>query len=878
MADDLFADIPVNKQVDDLFADLPADKRTAALRRALIDAKPSKKTVFDTPSGRMLNSMLLGLPDLYRAGSNALLVDLQNKVPGGVRPTYTAADAFEAERLAAKARRDKFSAQKPLTSTALDIGGGLMTPGGPTIGKWVVGTKAPALTAAGKKVPVGTRTAQTVRASTVGGALTGTQAAVQSKPGEELEEGRRGALTGAVMAPVMGVTADLAIKAAPKVTRVAKSVVGRGPTPEITSVEKLQKMLRQAGVTPEAVEAASREWTEMGGVTPALIDIVKTSGGSSEVMRLLARSPSKAPQRKLAENYAKETVGGAQKTALEQAEKLPTFGETRTPAAIKADLDAQNAQIDADLVDDVAAAEAAKLAGTKEAPAAPRPRESGAATFADEFNRLYDVSQKKYQDAYDIAEAAAPEAALVVDDEVRPLFDKLKIPQNFDDALPGVAAVKNYLGKKKNDIAPGDAGGWPEGEAMGLAQPLSVLEMQKMRQVLSHYAEKYADEPGGALAARFKSTIDDELARLSAENKITGDPEIVAKWNEAIQGRAEHGRNFGSGLAAKITARGPDGKRKVESFRAGDEIFGAPGEISLNKALSELDPMLNLVSPESVRALQEELYGRVKLADLPKLRETTGGKRLLPEDLSLEAIAAQESVPVAEADAAAMALAAEERAASRRELTTRQRGAVELGERAINEERQAFEPAMDAVEASDLPLAAAGAKSGVIGAIEGRDPELGSINNLISVRATENLGRAISPNDVASFQARMKAIQERGRTAQVLQNVVDEKSAMHTDPLIESVTNADLAYPRRGAVDAVMSVLRRGNYLTDAEYTAALKTLTSTDPAAKDALLNGLLKKYPAAKRALSPLLTRPFSADGDEMAVEDLEEEYGLP
>ena len=38
------------------------------------------------------------------------------------------------------------------------------------------------------------------------------------------------------------------------------------------------------------------------------------------------------------------------------------------------------------------------------------------------------------------------------------------------------------------------------------------------------------------------------------------------------------------------------------------------------------------------------------------------------------------------------------------------------------------------------------------------------------------------------------------------------------------------------------------------------------------------MKKYPAAKRALSPLLTRPFAADGDEMAVEDLKEEYGIP
>lgn len=957
MADDLFADIPVEKQADALFADLPTDKRRAGVRAALVDLMQQRAAVrrhktkkggtsedADAQAARQLNAATLGGLTQLEGALGAGITAAQRAVPGGKDPKFTARDMYDATRLLRDAEQKRFAGRHPVVAGVTDVVGALQMPGAATVGKWVVGKTAPKIAATGAKVPKTVRAGQTLRAATAGGALTGAQAGALAPPGEEIERAKSAAVTGAVLAPVAGVAADVAMRAAPAATRLAKSVVGKGPSAEITSIEKLQKALRQAGVTPDAINAASDEWATMGGVTPALIDLVKDSGGSPEVLRLLARSSAKAPQRQIAERYAEDVVGGTQREALEQVKVLPTGGETRTPTQIREGLTAERAriaaeqeagsrrtlrrgdtrsttiaqrgnkrlsQIDVSEADRLAKIEADRIAETPEVPGAPRPRETGAAAFADDINRRYDVSEKTYKDAYAAAEAAKPEAAVIEDTEVRPLFAKLQVPQTFDEALPGVAAVKKYLASKQNMIAPGDASDWPGGEVMELATPLTMLELQKMRQVLTHYASKYADEPGGALAGRLKMTLDQEIDRLAAENKISGDPEIVDKWKTAIGGAREHFSKFGSGLPAKLTARNPDGSRAVPSHQAGDVIFGSPGQLSLNKSLTELEGSLDLASPEAVRALQEELYGRVTVADLPKLRETTGGRRLLPEDLTAEALAAREAAQVAETRASEATEATKATAKTLREATARQyetrraqsdlntaaresqiaseaartakpyetsEAALKLGEDVLTRPTEEFAPAFDAVGATDLPIVASGAKQAVQDVVERPPPDAtGALNRLLSARASKNLGLAVGPDDIARMQARIKAITKRGRTAQELEHATGA-SALHNDPLLEKVSPADIAYPRRGMVDAGLDILMKSRRLNEAEYAAALRALTSKDPAAKAAILDGLLKKYPAAKRAISPFLVRPAAGQGDENAVEALSEEYGVP
>src|SRR5690606_36730866 len=123
----------------------------------------------------------------------------------------------------------------------------------------------------------------------------------------------------------------------------AQRVVGRGPSAETRSIEKLQQRLRKAGVTPDALQAVTDECARTGGVTPAVIDILKDAGAAPEVLRMVARSTGNAQARKIAEDYAEAVVGGTQRDALASVRELPTGGERRTPAQVRTDLDAERA-------------------------------------------------------------------------------------------------------------------------------------------------------------------------------------------------------------------------------------------------------------------------------------------------------------------------------------------------------------------------------------------------------------------------------------------------------------------------------------------------------------------------------------------------------
>lgn len=733
MADDLFADI----QGDDLFGDIKVPKGKPGVRAALIDImknRRGRRTAVDVVRGTAgkpniarstdygvgsaaADAATLGLTTQANAGIGALITGLQRAVPGGKQPTYTAKDYYDASRLFEAAQREKFAADHPVQNVTANIVGALGMPGAKQAAKFVVGKTAPALATMGKEIPRAVRAAQVARTSGVAGTMGATQGALQARPGEEVSEAKRAGTTAAIAAPILGKAAEYVPGAVRATTRLARRAVGAGTSAAITSVEKLQKTLRQAGVTEDAINAVKARWDQMGGVTPALIDLVKEAGGSAEVLGLLAKSPAKAPVRVAAANNAKAVTEAVEPT-------LKTAMRTSPPPTV-----------------------------------AP---ETGAAKYADELNTLFDKSRKKYKADFKIAEAASPETAIVDEDEVRPFFDKMAVPQNYEEALPGVSAVKRYLDKKREMIAGrADPSDWPEGESLTLPTPLTMLELQKMRQALGHYGSKYADEAGGALAGDLKGVLNSEIDRLVTENKMSGDPAILDKWKAAIAGYGEHKANFGEGLPAKLTARKPNGEREVPSNLAAETIFGSK---SLNKTLDELGGSLDLVSPEAVRALREELYGRVKPADLPKLRETSGGKRLLPEDL------------------------------------------------------------VDEAKMADV----------------------------------------------------LEAVPEQAKTARELQAVV-EGSASKNTPILETVTPGDIAYPTRGTADFGLKFWRMLGRLSGPEYEAALKTLTSKDPDAQRRLLDGLMKKYPRAARAVAPALARPMVTTGDSGAEDALVEDYGL-
>lgn len=898
----------------------------------------------DNLTQRMTDAASLGLSTQFNAGLGAAGTGVLNLIPGLKKP-YSAKDYYDAVRLYENAQQATLSKKHPLMATMADITGSLAMPGATQVGKFIVGKTAPALAAAGEKVPLAVRAGQTARGAAAAGVQTGALAAATAQPGEEVERGKEGAVAGALLAPAASLGAGAAAKLAPALGRTAQRIVGpvvRGtpkgepvlgdlarrvltpPDAEITTVEKLVKALRREGLKPEALQAARDAWEKTGGVSPTLLDILKDAGASPGVMVLLRRSGAQAPGRVAAETYARDTVEGVQKKALEEAGKLPT-GEPRTPVQIRADLEARIAEaeakqaatltrvtrkadtkavtVDKRLDKTLAGIDETALNSQIEPPAAPVRREQGAAAFADDINAKYDASKKVYEDAYKQAEAAKPESAIVAPDEIRPLFTKIysELGQPNPDSS-GVKAVTSYLEGLRTRTAPGSIADWPKGDAPQ-GEPLTVLQLEHARQMMNEFATKHQGTQGEMAALKVKKTLDGELERLATEDKIVGDdPEVVDKWRTAILGYAQHQEKFGSGLAAKLTERTPGkpGERIVQPWRAADVIFGdrAEGSKPLNTVLNDLEPALAVASPESTEALKGELYGRLKPEDLAKLMNGTGGEKLLPRDLVEASLAAQKANRATEEAAAASREAATAAAEGRKtgidlaahEATRKsnialaaeragpdaERKALETGEGALSTPSEAFAPAVEGLDTAHLPVVAAGAKQAVLDTLETPPPEAtGVLRSLMGERAGKNLGTVLGEENVGSMQARMRNIEAQARNAQELE-LMSGAGSSHESPLVENVGPYDIVNPKRGMADLALTLSRLRERLSPQEYLKAVEVLTREGGLGVDTLLPRLLKRYPQAKRAATPALVRPLGREGDD-DLEKLKLDYGL-
>lgn len=912
MADDIFADLKP-ESADDIFAGLAKDERRAGVRAALKDivasqaaferhgkTKGSKGSSQADLAERYLNSTTLGGFRQLSAGLGAGITELQRRVPGGKEPAYSAKDYYDAYRAYQKARQDEFAAKHPVTSVAVDVAGGLAMPGAAALGKFVVGKTAPALAAAGRRVPAATRVGQGLRASGAAGATTGVQAAATAAPGEEVEDAKSGAVMGALAAPVVGGALAAGAKVAPALGRTAQRVAApvvrtlpqgglrtlgekylTPPGADVTSLEKLTKVLQKQELDPTAVQAALDEWSAKGGVTPNMLDILREAGASPATLRLLNESEVTAPVRAMAERQARETVEGVQGRALEATGRIQT-GEPRTPSQIKADIDARRAQVDEQLAGEQARIDAELAAGRKDAPPAPVEQEAGAALFMKDLNRKFTASEQVYKEAYGAAEAAAPEEAIIAADQVRPLIAKLEAQlKGLNPRLKGVASVRKELDILKDRVAPGNASDWPEGEVMENAAPLTVQDAEFMRQMMGQILDETAGKTGSVAATKVKNTLDTELNRLFDEGLISGNPEVVDLWRTANAAYAEHMNDFGRGLAKTLTARRPDGSFEVEPFKAADVIFGPKSEGSkpLNSVLSDLREALRVASPEAAEALKGDLYGRLagKPEELAKLLKSTGGRNLLPRDLAELNIGAATDNAAAEEAAAAAKLAAEEGALGAKAPIEGEAAALDLGRKALETESDAFVPAVGAIDQVNLPLAAAGSKGDLIARIESPGPEDAISKRFMGARASKNLGATLGDDQVATWQGELANIERNAQNAREMARAVGGADDAGS-PLIEHTRPGDIVYPKVGAANVLIRLKRSLSHLSPDEQIAMLKRLSDPATGSIDNVKASLKRKYPRASVAATPAATKGLlNADGDEDSLERLRLEYGV-
>jgi len=951
MADDLFADVP--DAGGGLFDDVPDLKGTPGVRAALKDIVQKSKFVPKYGASDVAaENYTLGLTNLTNAGLGAVGTGIKN-VASGKKPAYTAKEYFDAYRLWEDARRRAYAAEHPGRSFGAAVLGGLAMPGGEAISKWVVGKTAPALIEAGKRLPTAVRVGQGVRASGAAGVQGALQGAATARPGEEGSEAVRGGTTAALAAPALSLGARAVTAAAPVVSRTSRRAAApvtvpltnltkpgstsrallekyvAPPTPEAESLRKIAKVLQKQQLDPAAVEAALTEWKKAGGVTPAMIDILRDAGASQPVLRLLNESEVTAPVRAAAERQAAEAVKGVQGRALAETEKLQT-GEPRAPSAIRADIEARTVPIDEDLA--ARQAEVARRGQTKtttldrrlesetakadrqadvaidkatftrdltqrDAPRAPVAQEEGAAAFADDLNAKYDESYKTYKEKFDAVENLDPETARVADDESDRIYKALLEPiKNRSDRA--TKEVRSYLKEF-----------WPEDGK------LTVLQLRHMEEDLNGIIQGSMDKRNADVAVSVKKALDNETNRLFTEGKIEGDPNVITLWADAKNAFIEHQKNFGKGLAKTLTERDPyqPDVRKVEPWKAADVIFGPKGTKPVNTLFSELTDALRIASPDATKALEYELY--LRLADKPDelarlLSESTGGKNLLPKALAELNIATRDSNVAADEALAIATRNAEEEAAKKKaslatsfeqrsataEMGAAQRAreaeaaaaaakapiaaeenALGLGEQWLAKPRDEFIPATDALPDELRPLAAAGAKGDLIARIESPGPEDAISTRFLGTRATENLGATLGPEQVAPWQAAMANIEKNARNAREVASAVEGAEEAST-PLIAHTRPGDIVYPKVGATNVVIRMLRKMSHLKPEEQMALLKRLSDPAESGLDELKASLIRKYPSKSVAATPAIAKAFSAPGgDADALQLLREEYGV-
>ena len=263
---------------------------------------------------RLVDSYTFNASRPIGAAVDAGVTALRNLHPR-TRAPYTAEEMKIASRLYAKAQADTYGAKHPVKAITADVVGGLAMPGAKQVGKWVLGNVAPRLAAAGE------RALQTARLSAAAGTGAAVRGGLGAAPGQEIEDAKTQGAWGAALAPPMGLAAGLVGQyVAPALAETTKRVVGpvverlrlgdkvekvftpaarramQPKTPTINTVEKLATVLRKEGVTPVDINAAIAEW-RANGVSPTLIDIIKTSGASPSVLRLIQNSGVQARAR-----------------------------------------------------------------------------------------------------------------------------------------------------------------------------------------------------------------------------------------------------------------------------------------------------------------------------------------------------------------------------------------------------------------------------------------------------------------------------------------------------------------------------------------------------------------------------------------------------
>lgn len=569
--------------------------------------------------------------------------------------------------------------------------------------------------------------------------------------------------------------------------------------PEREAMSRLARALQQDGLSPSDIDAGLQAWQETGASAPALMDLAGEN--TRALLRTVASQPGAA--RNLAQRLVKTREGALQDNVINRTGRLAPSADTIPDTDVTPQMIAATTG-DADL---------------------PQPGTGGAAVH-QALNEAYDTAKTGVDQAYAAARAADPQGAHVPAAE-----------------LPNIAA---NLREAVRDFHPADMPSVAR-ELSGLdnvATP-TVRDLFELRSRLSNLRVGQPT-PQTVAAGRAVNALDSSIDSLADDGRITGDPQIVGLWRQAIGARRGFGRQFeGDDLIQRLTERGAHGAGRtnlVAPEDASDVILGRNGVLprqNLFRDLSRLRDTLGAGSP-AWRAIQSEAAGRLLGRDAGT--EAFGSSlqafgRRNPQLGSL--LVRPEQTAGVQLAQARIANAAADRAAA------------QTGQDVLSAMPDTY-----AADAATLegrrPLAQIGAVRQVQNQVG--KPAAGASGLLNRIETGPNIGQnfeaLFGPQEAQNYRAAV------GREVEKLQNarfIAPNSGPKTANLILDALVNppADLPVTKLGIIRAIWDKIRSGATLTDAEREAMLRIATTPVRTSADVpdvpLLNGQTRKLISA-------------------------------
>ena len=862
--------------------------RAAMKAKLASTANLPKPNMLDNITDRATSAATLGLSNQMGPVIDAAGTAIRNAVGAG--PGYSAKDAYDAARLLQSKQLQAFQGAHPIIAGASDVAGSMAMPGGDLIGKYILGSAAPALAAAGKAIPMGVRAAQVARAAPVVAGLGATQGALTAQPGQEGIDAARAAASSVAAAPLIWAGTGAVSKGAPLITNAVSKLANSDIA--TNAMTKLANALKSAKLSPDDLQKAMDDMSANGAVTPTLVDILQKAGAGPKVMRLVQTAGSSPSAIRTAQGYADHTQANMPSAVANHINA--TLDTSAIPQSVP-QLRAAN---------DAAIQTAQTPMTTGVAP------EEGGEAVSDDLNNAYDASRKTYQDAFKVVDAAHPESAVVADDQRAPLVTDVmsQVSPHLGEDWPSSNKLLTKLDSLKQGMVtdptqpvlpdlPPDAQAMVDRQAarnpavsqayeakirqgLGLDQPIAPadqtpdlsqsapLTVRRLRDLDrwtgSQVSKLGSDNPEAVQFIVAQNALRDNLASLSDNGHIEGDPDVVNALNTAIGAYAQHKATFGSGLPSDLTERTSlkDDQPIVPSYAASEHIFGSGDNVRpLTNLVPDLRDISKIVSPEAFSNLQGEAAARYSPQDMlayAKAHPTAGETIFSPETRT----AAQSAV-----DNATQAQASN--------------AALDTGSGVLSTPPVEFSASVDGHAPEVLPHAQVAAKQALLdkvqsGGLPDYDP------NSVGVI---NLGKLFDPDTATAYGGGLQDIADQASNAANLSKSLTagaDNSKSFADLMAGRHIDTPHGAVRRGLAERYNKAI--GSKLTPDEGDALTDNLVS-DANVSLPTLQAIMSKpdsgliSPSVDSTLTPLLTKSTvtAPDSNAAAMQDLKTRYGL-